>query len=184
MSWISSLWWPSISFFRYGGWDTWWSAHPRRWHRVGAWEHPRSCSWEGEFRMECWFRWCDVLPKIAFGSDRASSFLLGDFAKGTGGWGFCRYTANYLAILMSLSADDSKGVLEKAGGGFHCIGDALAAFLWNIYPVSLIMFKYWADVQGLLYMRCPGFPLLWFFMDDHFFTGRCQGRAVVIKVPF
>ena len=67
--------------------------------------------------MECWLRWCDVLPKIAFGSDRASSFLLGDFAKGTGGWGFCRYTANYLAILMALSADDSKGVLEKAGGG-------------------------------------------------------------------
>ena len=50
--------------------------------------------------------------KISVSYDKASSFLLNNFAKGDGGWGFCRAAVNPLAILMApLSADDLKGVL-------------------------------------------------------------------------
>ena len=52
---------------------------------------------------------------VAVSFDMASSFLLNNFTKGYGSWGFCRSTANSLEILMTLLADDLKGVLEKTG---------------------------------------------------------------------
>ena len=111
--------------------------------------------------------------------------MLGKFSKGAGGRGVCRATDNSLTILMALSVDDMKVILERAeGGGVHCIGDALTACFWDIHPVALIMLKCCSDVPGLVSMRDPVFMLLWFFIDDHFNARRCQDRAVIIKVPF
>ena len=47
------------------------------------------------------------------------------------GWGFWRYTANYLVIIMALLMDNLKVVLEKwgGGGGVYCIRDAITACL-------------------------------------------------------
>ena len=49
--------------------------------------------------------------------DRASSSMLGKFSKGAGGRGVCRATDNSLTILMALSVDDMKVILERAEGG-------------------------------------------------------------------
>ena len=48
--------------------------------------------------------------KNSVSCDRASSLLLVNFAKGAGSWGFSSDPENSLAVLMDLSADDSKGV--------------------------------------------------------------------------
>ena len=43
--------------------------------------------------------------------------MLGKFSKGAGGRGVCRATDNSLTILMALSVDDMKVILERAEGG-------------------------------------------------------------------
>ena len=45
-----------------------------------------------------------------------------------------------MVILMTLSADDLKDVLENVGK-FHCIRDALTTCLWDIHPVAPIMLQ-------------------------------------------
>ena len=54
--------------------------------------------------------------KTASCCDRASSFPLEIFTKDARGWGFWRYTANYLVIIMALLMDNLKVVLEKWRG--------------------------------------------------------------------
>ena len=136
---ISSWWCPGICFFFplcnesgtdgfvfswYNGLGTWCSDHPWRWLWGGAWDYPNRCGWEGKFRMDCWLRWHYVLQKISVSCDRASSFLLENFPKGAGEWNFFKATAN-----------------SKSRGGFHCIRYELAACLWDIHPVALMILK-------------------------------------------
>ena len=76
-----------------------------------------------------------------------------NFEKVAGDWVFFRAVAKFSAILLALLAGFLKGVLEKSEwGGFLYIGDAITACLWDIIPVSWIMFKCWSNVIGLLYM--------------------------------
>ena len=76
-----------------------------------------------------------------------------NFEKVAGDWVFFRAVAKFSAILLALLVGVLKGVLEKVSGGrFLCIVDAFTACLWDILPLSWIMFKCWSNVTGLLYM--------------------------------
>ena len=70
---------------------------------------------------------------------------------------------------------------RKGAGKRHCVGDVLTDCLWYIHTVSPIMFRFWDNVPELLYIWCPWFTLLCFFMDDYFSTKRHQGIYVEIN---
>ena len=72
--------------------------------------------------------------KVAISCDRASILLFEFFSKGAGGWDFCRVIDNYSEILMDLSTDYPKGVLEKVLGN-STVSEMCSLRFYGIYTL-------------------------------------------------